>query len=138
TWAVYALAQKQLLKLFNSQQILLLIYFSGSILLLPTAAPGKVWALNLTGILLLAFCGANTLFAYGCFAEALEHWEASRISAVLAIVPLLTLMFMELLIYIYPGLLFPEKITWISYLGASVVVAGTVIFVIKNTKRAQY
>jgi drug/metabolite transporter (DMT)-like permease len=138
TWAAYALAQKQLLKLFNSQQILLLIYFSGAILLLPTADPGKLLALNLTAILLLAFCGANTLLAYGCFAEALEHWEASKISAVLAIVPLLTLVFMELGIFTYPGVLSSEKITWISYLGASVVVAGTVIFVIKNTKRAQY
>ena len=138
TWAVYALAQKQLLKLFNSQQILLLIYFSGALLLLPTAAPGKLLALDVTGILLLAFCGANTLLAYGCFAEALEHWEASKISAVLAIIPLLTLVFMELLIYIYPGVLFSEKITWISYLGAIVVVAGTVIFVITNNRRAQY
>ena len=138
TWAAYALAQKQLLKLLNSQQILLLIYFSGAIFLLPTAAPSKLLALDLTGILILAFCGANTLLAYGCFAEALEHWEASRISAVLAIIPLLTLVFMELLIAIYPHVLSSEKITWISYLGAMVVVAGTVIFVIKNNKRAQY
>jgi len=138
TWAVYALAQKQLLKLFNSQQILLLIYFSGAILLLPTAAPGRLLSLDLTGILLLAFCGANTLLAYGCFAEALEHWEASRISAVLSIIPLLTLAFMELVIAIYPGVLPSQKITWISYLGAIVVVAGTVIFVIKNNKRVRY
>lgn len=138
TWAVYALAQKQLLKRFNSQQILLLIYFSGALLLLPIAAPGRLVVLDLNGLLLLAFCGANTLLAYGCFAEALEHWEASKISAVLAIVPLLTLAFMELLISIYPGVLSPEKITWISYCGAMVVVAGTVIYVIKNNKRAQY
>ncbi len=39
TWAVYALAQKQLLKLFTSQQILLLIFFSGTLVLLPTADP---------------------------------------------------------------------------------------------------
>ena len=137
TWAVYALVQKQLLKLFNAQQILMLIFFLGALLLLPTAAPGKLLALDLTGILLLAFCSANTLLAYGCFAEALEHWEASRISAVLAIVPLLTLVFIELLISIYPGVLSSEKITWISYCGAIVVVAGTVVFVIKNNKRVQ-
>ena len=105
---------------------------------MPTAAPGKLLALDLTGILILTFCGANTLLAYGCFAEALEHWEASRISAVLAIIPLLTLVFMELLIAIYPGVLSSEKITWISYLGAMMVVAGTVIFVIKNNKRVHY
>jgi len=113
TWAVYALAQKQLLKLFNSQQILLLIFFSGSLVLLPTAAPGELLSLDLTGIILLAFCSANTVLAYGCFAEALEHWEASRVSAVLAIVPLLTLIFMELLLPVFPELISSRK----NYLG---------------------
>ena len=137
TWAAYALAQKQLLKLFNSQQILFLIFFSGTIVLLPTAAPGKLLVLDFTGILLLAFCSVNTLLAYGCFAEALEHWEASRVSAILAIVPLITLAFMEWVIPAYPELASSEKITWVSFLGAIVVVAGTVIFVIKQNKSTQ-
>ncbi len=138
TWAAYALSQKHLLKLFNSQQILLLIFLPGTLLLLPTAAPGQLLALDLTGILLLIFCSANTLIAYGCFAEALEHWEASRVSAVLAIVPLLTLIFMELLLPVFPDLVSSEKITWVSFLGAIVVVAGTVIFVIKKNKKTHY
>ena len=138
TWAVYALAQKQLLKLFNSQQILLLIFSFGTIFLLPTADPGTLLGLDLTGIILLAFCSANTVIAYGCFAEALEHWEASRVSAILAIVPLLTLVFMELVIPVYPELLSSEEITWVSFLGALVVVVGTVIFVIKKNKEIQY
>ena len=138
TWAVYALAQKQLLKLFNSQQILLLIFFSGSLVFLPTADPGTLLVLDVTGILLLVFCSANTMLAYGCFAEALEHWEASRISAILAIVPLITLTFMELAVPVYPDLVSSEKITWVSFLGAIVVVTGTVIFVIKKKKSMHY
>jgi len=138
TWAVYALAQKQLLKLFTSQQILLLIFLSGTIIFLPTAAPGTLLALDVTGILLLAFCSVNTLLAYGCFAESLEHWEASRISAILAIVPLLTLIFMELSIPVFPDVVSSEKITWVSFLGAIVVVTGTVIFVIKKNKKMHY
>lgn len=138
TWAVYALAQKQLLKLFNSQQILLLIFGFGTIFLLPTANPGTLLGLDLAGIILLAFCSANTVLAYGCFAEALEHWEASRVSAILAIVPLLTLVFMELVIPVYPDLLSSEEITWVSFLGAIVVVAGTIIFVIKKNKSIPY
>ena len=132
TWAAYALAQKQLLKRFNSQQVLLLIFIFGSILFLPTAAPGKLLALDLAGMLLLAFCGANTVLAYGCFAEALEHWEASRVSAVLAIIPLLTLGFMELAVSLHPSFVSSERITWLSFLGAIVVVTGTAIFVIKK------
>ena len=135
TWALYALAQKQLLKLFTSQQILFLIFFSGTIMLLPTAAPSTLLLLDVTGILLLAFCSVNTVLAYGCFAEALKHWEVSRISAILAIVPLLTLIFMELAILVYPDSVSSEKITWVSFLGAIVVVTGTVIFVIKKGGR---
>ena len=138
TWAAYALAQKQLLKLFNSQQILLLIFAFGTLCMLPTADPGKLLGLDLTGIILLAFCSANTLLAYGCFAEALQHWEASRVSAILAIVPLLTLVFMELVKPVYPELLSSEEITWVSFLGALVVVAGTVIFVIKQNKEMEH
>jgi drug/metabolite transporter (DMT)-like permease len=138
TWAVYALAQKQLLKLFNSQQILLLIFAFGTLCMLPTADPGTLLGLDLTGIILLAFCSANTLLAYGCFAEALQHWEASRVSAILAIVPLLTLVFMELVKPVYPELLSSEEITWVSFLGALVVVAGTVIFVIKQNKGMEH
>ena len=134
TWAAYALAQKQLLKLFNSQQILFLIFAFGTLCMLPTADPGTLLGLDLTGIILLAFCSANTLLAYGCFAEALQHWEASRVSAILAIVPLLTLVFMELVEPVYPELLSSEEITWVSFLGALVVVAGTVIFVIKEQR----
>jgi len=134
TWAVYALAQKQLLKLYTSQQILLLIFFSGTLVFLPTADPGTLFGLDVSGVLLLAFCSVNTVLAYGCFAEALEHWEASRISAILAIVPLLTLICMELAIPLYPDLVSSEKITWVSFLGAIVVVTGTVIFVLKERR----
>ena len=134
TWAVYALAQKQLLQLYTSQQILLLIFFSGTLVFLPTADPGTLFGLDVSGVLLLAFCSVNTVLAYGCFAEALEHWEASRISAILAIVPLLTLICMELAIPLYPDLVSSEKITWVSFLGAIVVVTGTVIFVLKERR----
>jgi drug/metabolite transporter (DMT)-like permease len=132
TWAAYALAQKQLLKGFNSLQILLLIFIFGSIVFLPTAVPGKLLDLDLIGMLLLAFCVVNTVLAYGCFAEALEHWEASRISAVLAIIPLLTLGFMELATSLHPSLVSSEQITWLSFLGAIVLLTGTVIFVKKK------
>jgi drug/metabolite transporter (DMT)-like permease len=138
TWAVYALAQKQLLQLFSSQQILLLIFFSGTLVFLPTADPSTLLLLDGTGILLLAFCSVNTVLAYGCFAEALEHWEASRISAILAIVPLLTFICMELAIPLYPDVLSSEKITWVSFLGAMVVVTGTVIFVLKKKRSMSY
>ena len=91
-WVFYALSQKQLLTVWHSQQVMMVIYLSCAALLTPWVHP--LQALQLTpvqGWLLLACC-LNTLVAYGAFAEALAHWEASRVSATLALTPLVTLL----------------------------------------------
>lgn len=89
-WAGYALAQKQLLNVYSSEVILIFSYFFGILLFLPFSSPLKISSLGGTEVFLLAFCAINTLVAYGCFAEALNHWEASRVSALLSSVPLMT------------------------------------------------
>ena len=86
-WAVYALAQKQLLTQLASEQVLFLLYLGAVPLLLPPAALAQVLALDGLQLGMLAFCCANTVVAYGCFAEALEHWEVSRVSAVVTLAP---------------------------------------------------
>jgi drug/metabolite transporter (DMT)-like permease len=91
-WAAYALAQKQLLMTLSSVNILLLIYVGGTVLLLPLATPSQILALDGFDLGLLVFGVFNTLAAYGCFAEALEHWQASRVSAVISLTPLVTIL----------------------------------------------
>ncbi|SMF07610.1 EamA domain-containing membrane protein RarD [Pseudomonas sp. LAMO17WK12:I1] len=89
-WVFYALGQKQLLTVWNSLQVMMVIYLSCAVLLTPWAHPLEALQLSpLQGWLLLACC-MNTLVAYGAFAEALAHWEASRVSATLALTPLVT------------------------------------------------
>lgn len=126
-WTAYALAQKQLLKALNSQQILWVLYIGAVVLLLPASAPRTVSALDPLQGWLLAFCCANTLVAYGAFAEALEHWEVSRVSAVLSLAPLFTLATMWLVAAFAPGLLKPESLNALSIGGALLVVAGSAL-----------
>lgn len=133
-WAAYALAQKQLLKNYASEQIMVIIYLAGALLFLPGSAPDLVFNLDWVGWLLLAFCGANTLIAYGAFAEALEHWEASRVSATLAITPLLTLGFMEITEKLFPGNIQGEPLNYISMFGAAIVVAGSATTALSKKK----
>ena len=83
-WAAYGMAQKQLLKWLNSQQVLWMLYVAATILLLPTASPATIQALTPGQLCMLLFCAVNTIVAYGAFAEALQHWEVSRVSAILA------------------------------------------------------
>jgi drug/metabolite transporter (DMT)-like permease len=73
--------------------------------------------------LLLAFCGVNTLIAYGCFAEALAHLEASRVSAIIALTPLLTVLIVQLIPI--EGIV-AEPLGALSLLGALMVVCGSV------------
>lgn len=125
-WAAYALAQKQLLRVMASENIMLLLYIAGVLLFLPTTSPASLLALDGLGLGLLAFASLNTLFAYGAFAEALDHWEASRVSAVLAITPLLTLGFMAL-IGQFSSNLAPEPLNALSVGGALLVVTGSMV-----------
>lgn len=126
SWAGYALAQKQLLGKLASEQIMLLIYIAGALLFLPTAQPESILVLDGFGLFLLAFASLNTLLAYGAFAEALDHWEASRVSAVLAITPLLTLLFMYF-IGLTTTRVVPEPVNMLSICGAVIVAAGSML-----------
>ncbi len=125
TWAAYGLCQKLLQSRLSGQAILLVIYASASLLLLPSARPGSVMTLSPWGLTLLAFCSLNTIIAYGSFAEALKHWDASRISAVLALTPLLTMLFATLLAMLPFGYVSEESLDWVSLAGAVLVVGGS-------------
>lgn len=134
-WAIYALAQKQLLKHFASEEIMLFVYLAGSLAFLPSSTPSLVLELDTVGWLLLIFCGANTLIAYGAFAEALEHWEASRVSATLAITPLVTLICMQITAYVLPGSIVNEPLNMISIIGALVLVLGSALTALSKRKK---
>jgi len=126
-WVFYALSQKQLLTVWNSQQVMMVIYLGCAALLTPWVHPLE--ALQLTpvqGWLLLACC-LNTLVAYGAFAEALAHWEASRVSATLALTPLVTFVAVAVAALVWPEYVQAEDINALGYIGAVTVVFGSAL-----------
>jgi drug/metabolite transporter (DMT)-like permease len=125
SWAAYGLGQKQLLKHFKPQQILLLIYLGAIVLLLPVAKPHTLAGVTALQGWMLAFACANTLAGYGAFAEALSHWEVSRVGAVIATAPLFTLVAMWAVNRFAPGLLPAEGLNALSVIGALLVVGGS-------------
>lgn len=126
-WTFYALAQKQLLTVWDSMQVMMVIYLSCAVLLMPYVHPLEVLQLSpLQGWLLLACC-LNTLVAYGAFAEALAHWEASRVSATLALTPLVTFVAVALAAGLWPDFVQAEQINALGYVGALVVVLGSAV-----------
>lgn len=124
-WAVYALVQKQLLMALSSPAILWAIYVVAALLLWPFATPSTLLAVDGVHAALLAYCALNTLVAYGAFAEALAHWEASRVSAILALTPLLCVATVATAHAAWPAAIAPERIGLPGWIGAGLVVAGS-------------
>ena len=127
TWAVYGLAQKQLLRALSSQGVMLCIYAGCALAFWPFATPSMLRGLPTGDAIVLAFCALNTLLAYGAFAAALAHTEASRVSAVLALTPLATLAFSAAGRHWFPGFVAPESLSLASWIGAALVVSGSLL-----------
>ena len=136
-WAGYALIQKQLLLRLSSQSILFFIYAAASILLLPFSHPQKIMQLDGKHAWALAYCAINTLIAYGAFAEALVHWHASRVSAILAVTPLLCLACVAIVHSLSPGSIASEHVTTLGYVGAALVVVGSSLSSLLGQKKAE-
>ncbi|MCC6076204.1 DMT family transporter [Pseudomonas sp. GCM10022188] len=126
-WVFYGLAQKQLLTVWSSAQIMMVIYLACALLLTPWAQPRQLLALNSLQLWLLVGCCLNTLVAYGAFAEALAHWEASRVSAALALTPLVTLLAVAAAAGLWPAAVQAEALNALAYGGALLVAAGSAL-----------
>ena len=126
-WAIYALAQKQLLRDIHSQSIMGFIYLFASLSLLPAAEISDIGLIAGWQWLIIAYCAFNTIAAYGAFAEALNHWETSRVGTILSVTPLGTLLFALAMNHYWPAALEPENINLIGWTGALLVVAGSMM-----------
>jgi drug/metabolite transporter (DMT)-like permease len=126
TWAVYALAQKQLLAKLESSHIMWVIYGVCGIFFGILAKPQSLLQLNAIEWVMLIFCGLNTVIAYGCFAESLQHWEASKVSAILALAPIFTIASMSIITWLFPGFVTPEHLNLLSLAGAILIVSGSI------------
>ncbi|MEH2125833.1 DMT family transporter [Nostoc sp.] len=125
-WAIYALAQKQLLQSLSSTSIMLIIYGGCALLFTPLAKVKSLFILDTFHLGMLIFCALNTLIAYGAFSESLQHWEASRVSAVIALAPIVTLIAVAVVSVIAPAWIPTEHFTLIAIFGAGLVVTGSV------------
>jgi drug/metabolite transporter (DMT)-like permease len=125
-WAIYALSQKQLLQSLSSAKIMLIIYGGCALLFTPLAKTNTIFTLDIFYFSTLIFCALNTLVAYGAFAESLVHWQASRVGAVLALAPIITLISGWLMSVITPNIISPENISLVGVIGAFFVVIGSI------------
>lgn len=133
-WAFYALAQKQLLASYSSPVLMWIIYSAGAVLLYPLADPAQIYGLDPTQWIVLFYCSLLTVLGYGAFAEALAHWEATRVSAVVAITPLITWTLNRIAAIWMPHYAKAEDLSPLSLLGAGVVTIGCAVAALSRSK----
>ncbi|MBC3764588.1 DMT family transporter [Neptunicella marina] len=127
TWAVYGLLQKRLLKSMNAKQLTLIMYTAGVVVLLPFSTLFTVLEMNQLQFLALLFCCANTIIGYGAFTEAMAVWHASKVSAVIALAPLVTIFSMSLAVKFWPQYFAQSDINLLAYVGAGLVMLGSIL-----------
>jgi drug/metabolite transporter (DMT)-like permease len=123
-WVGYGLAQKLMSRGFNSQQILLIFYAGSALLFTPMAEVSSIEHLPLLELCCLAYCCLNTLIAYGAYGEAINRWEVSKVSAIITLTPLFTILFSEIAHWAAPQAFALPDLNLLSYIGALVVVTG--------------
>ena len=126
-WAVYLLAQKQLLNILRPESVLLAVYLTGAIAVFPLAQLPDYGQLDRIHLLLLAASCLMTFLSYISFANSIVHVEASRVGLVISLNPLVALLMAALFASLLPGLMEPESLTWPSAAGAVCVVGGSML-----------
>lgn len=124
-WAIFILAQKPLLRHLPSASVMALVYWFGVLLYLPLAQPSRALDLPTTPLLLLGCSVLFTLISYLSFAESLKRMEASRMGALVALTPLITIAIMGLLALVNPDLVPMDPLNELAVFGAVLVVIGS-------------
>lgn len=133
-WATYGLSQKQLSRHLTSAQILFLVYAAAALMLFPTASLGLLLKLHRPALIALLFGVANTVVAYGAFGFALEVWEVSRVSSVVSVAPLFTILSAFVAAQAAFTWAAPEALNPLSVAGACCVVVGSMISALGSRK----
>lgn len=127
SWGIYGLLQKKLLASMNSIQLTLLIYAGGVIALALFISPSALGQLDAIEWWALLFCCVNMVVGYGAFTEALRVWQAARVSAVIALAPIFTILGMAMAVAWWPAFFTSSALNYWSYAGALLVVAGSML-----------
>lgn len=127
SWSVYGLMQKSLLRVMSSMQLTLFIYGGGALVLLLVSHPLAILALSPLALVLLLFTCVNMVVGYGAFTEAMKVWQAAKVSAVIALAPVITIVCMPLAVWWWPQYFVSSQLNFLSYAGAVLVVAGSIL-----------
>ncbi len=137
TWGVYAVFHKLAAKKYAPQTINMSIYALATLLYLPFVkvqefekADSLLWAL-------LIFSGFNTVFAYGFLSEALKRTSATKVSLIICLNPILTMIISEVASQLDLHGIRHDNLKSMAWMGAICVVVGAIFVVSGKPKIAK-
>ncbi len=139
-WIVFAFFQKVLTKSYPTGQLNLFVFGLPILLLAPFIRLDGFTNLSTLAWMLLIYLGLNTLVAYGFLALAFKYLEASKISVLITINPIITIITTGILTYLEVSWIEPEIFTFKIIATAVLVLSGAIMAVVfsKPEKRKDY
>jgi RarD protein len=135
TWVLYAVLQKKLVQKHPAQLLNMVLYGIPALLFTPMADFPAFAKLDLSTWLIVIFLGVNTLVAYGCIALAFKYTQAYKVSIIVTLNPIITLLTMAVLGYFQVDWIKTESLSLQSLLGAILVIGGAITAVFFSRKK---
>ena len=134
-WTGYAILQKQLLRTISAMQMNLFIFGLPMILATPFVDFAALVHLNWWQWLLLIGLGLNTLIAYGTLALSLQFADANKVSVIITMNPIITVLLMAMLTWIEVSWIKASVLSWQALLAAALVIGGGTLAVLLKSSR---
>ena len=137
-WVLYAALQKQLVQKHPAQLLNMVLYGIPAILYTPFVNFEGFATISITTWMILVFLGLNTLVAYGCLALAFKYTEAYKVSLIVTMNPIITLLAMAALAALNVSWIQTNSLSIYSILGAVLVIGGaiTAVYFSKKNKKS--
>ncbi|NOU59757.1 DMT family transporter [Marinifilum caeruleilacunae] len=137
TWVLYAVLQKKLVQQYPAQVLNMVLYGIPALIYTPMADFSAFSGLDLKTWAIVIFLGINTLIAYGSIALAFKYTEAYKVSIIVTLNPIITLLTMAVLAKLQVDWIQTENLNLFSLIGAILVIGGavTAVFFSREKKK---
>lgn len=134
SWAAFATIQKSLLRKIGPNQLNLFVYGACALALLPLVRFSMLGGMPAVNWIILVYLGLNTVLAYGSLSQAIKLTEATRVSVIITLNPIITFVTMAILTRMQVSWIEPESFSLMSILGALSVLGGAIMVIYAGWK----
>lgn len=134
-WVIYAALQKKLLTQYHAQALNMVLYGIPAVLFTPLANFSGFLNLPVINWFIVVFLGVNTLVAYGSLALAFKYTQAYKVSIIIILNPIVTIITIAILSYFKVTWITAENLSVSSLLGAILLLGGAVMAILFSKKK---